>query len=152
MPNRKDQMAKRNAVSAKGARLLRKVAAHILEEPERYNQNATIERGEPGSLCYPWDRGGGHYPACGTIACIGGWLTILTSKREVEGMASFRRLSWALGVPEAQAERLFAYVGDTECDEGWPIKFAQAYNNAKTARQRARVAVRRIEHFIKTGE
>jgi hypothetical protein len=32
----------------------------------------------------------------------------------------------------------------------WPLKFALAYTKAKTLRGKARVAVRRIDHFIKT--
>lgn len=33
----------------------------------------------------------------------------------------------------------------------WPIKFKTAYSNAKTARGRASVAAKRIDHFIKTN-
>ncbi len=48
-----------------------------------------------------------------------------------------------LGLTWHEAERLF-YTW------GWPVRFENAYKAAKTAKGRARVAARRIEHFVNT--
>jgi hypothetical protein len=141
-------MAKRNFVGAKGARLLRKVARHILAEPMRYNQNDIISRGKPGQ---PY-RAREHwmYPACGTVACIGGWLDIFTMKKlpKIPNLNN-RRIAKVLGIPPHHVRALVAGIGAID---GWPKEFEQAYLDAKTPRGRAIAADLRIKHFIKTGE
>jgi hypothetical protein len=140
-------MAKKNAVGAKGARLLRKVAAHILAEPLRYEQDCTANMGKPGEEF----REGRQYPACGTVACIGGWIEILAFKRSVEDVCEglrFSAIREALGCTYEQVEDLVQYT----FRDGWPKRYLDAYNKAKTPRGKARVAQRRIEYFIKTGE
>jgi hypothetical protein len=147
----------KNAVGAEGARLLRKVAKHILEEPNRYDQNDVISYGKPGEAYKNWNRpleeSKSKFPACGTVACIGGWLNILTSKRRPHVLAGLplRKLTTLLGVTESQIRRLIAYTYAKD-DAPWPERFRKAYDSAKTPRQRANVAHQRIEHFIKTGE
>jgi hypothetical protein len=119
-------------------RLLRRVAKHIAEEPRRYNQDAELEV----------DVIGRSAPACGTVGCIGGWVCALTgtTKRSRQKF-SFERAMKQLGLTSAQAGRLFAY---TWASGGWPERFKDAYRAATTPRQRVKVAVARIEHFIKT--
>lgn len=124
-------------------KLLRKVQAHILEEPRRYEQNATIDKGQPGERHIS----GMAYPVCGTIACIGGWAQLLAKRPGQVHILNFKSIAKTLGLGMPQALRLFAYTWD---ERGWPEKFKAAYAAAKTPRQRARVAVRRIDHFIKT--
>jgi hypothetical protein len=138
-------MAKKNFVGTKGARLLRKVAKHILAEPKRYNQNDIISRGTPGQPYSDW-----NYPACGTVACIGGWINIFTMKKEPSPSDLHERhLARVLGIP---ISHIYALVAGTGALDGWPVEFEDAYDNAKTPRGRAIVAAKRIEHFIKTGE
>lgn len=140
-------MAKKNAVSAKAARLLRRVARHILAEPCRYDQNAELSFLTPGM---PY-KDGHVVPACGTIGCIAGWVTALVADnpRNVDDPLDFA--AHALGLDHDQKWILFDSVTATD-DDYWPSRYAQAYVDAKTPRGRARVAARRIEHFIKTGE
>lgn len=120
-------------------KLLRKVKKHILEEPRRYDQDATVCTSQPGS---PYE--GKHvYPACGTIACIGGWALVLSGKKNSSDLGIARQL---LDLDYEQADRLFGGIGGGN----WPELFDNAYLKAKTLRGRVRVAARRIEHFIKT--
>jgi hypothetical protein len=143
-------MSKRkNAVSAEGAKLLRKVAKHILEEPLRYNQDVIVERA--GSNYFS-DLTKPMFPKCGTIACIGGWIQVLTHKKQKKwDLPSTKKMAKLFGVPESAVDRLFSGIYATDYGEFWPQRFLDAYNNATTPRQRAKVANRVIEHFIKTG-
>jgi hypothetical protein len=141
-------MKQRNVVGAKGARLLRRVGRHILAEPLRYNQDCIIEHGEAGEMLYDVRQ---TVPACGTVACIGGWLALLMAPnpRRVHTF-NVHKLALLLGVEREQVFRLIAYTHTI--DGGWPDKFRYAYQDAVTPLQKARVANKRIEHFIKTGE
>ena len=148
-------MAKRNFVGAKGARLLRRVARHILAEPLRYDQNSIIEVGEPKTI-YRDER---KFPACGTVACIGGWIEILSRKHpnraklSLTGL-SFKKIAKLLGTGEDNVGALTQYTSrnPSNSDTYWPLEFSEAYGNAKTPLQKARIANQRIEHFIRTGE
>jgi hypothetical protein len=58
-------------LSRRVVRLLRKVQAHIREEPQRFDMGTWIASGaDIGSVS---DR----HPPCGTVACIGGWMQLL---------------------------------------------------------------------------
>src|SRR5277367_1422796 len=114
----------KNFVPAKGARLLRKVAKHILAEPLRYDQNSVIMVAEPGSLY-----GGHEVPSCGTVACIGGWLKILTDKRGrpcSTWLLNYGDLAKKIGVSEDSVWNLFAYTHDVGGLGSWPQQFRVA--------------------------
>jgi hypothetical protein len=145
-------MAKKNFVGPKGARLLRRVAKHILAEPLRYNQDAIIERGEPGYVLY--DLQGQIVPQCGTIACIGGWMALLSADNPKRVRSfSVPKLKRALELPRGETDRVFRLIAYTWTEHyGWPPQFRNAYNNAATPMKKAQIAHQRIEHFIKTGE
>lgn len=122
-------------------RLLRKIQKHILEEPRRYDQN--LWRIEVDPATNP------ERPPCGTMACIGGWATALSGK-ERDSYLGWDVAMRLLGLTREQADRLFDTVEKGTDLNKWPKKFVTAYLKAKTPRDRARVAVRRIDHFIKT--
>jgi hypothetical protein len=141
--------------------LLRKVEAQILEEPKR------LDMGDFGSAF------GGSFgkdksiPECRTRACIGGWAILLKKPRvwkdfiKVSNAASYSadigevisgdvhdEARGVLGLDRTQSCKLFYHNGSG--DGGWPELFETAYDNAKSAKQRAKVTVQRIEHFIAT--
>jgi len=131
------------AIPVKTVKLLRRVEAHILEEPRRYDQNNIICKLKPGTEY----RAGHTVPPCGTVACIGGWIQLLTKKRPHHHDLPLESMARQLGVSATAMGALCAYTY-----EGlWPAQYIAAYERAKTPRARARVAVRRIEHFIKTA-
>lgn len=137
-------------------KLLRKIQKHILAEPKRYEQNVTITYGIPGEEIVADEsnpepellKAGGFAP-CGTAACIGGWGQLLGMKRPSKTF-NWEQARRALGLDHSQAAKLFAYSFETDEIHSWPEKFRLAYAKAKTQRQKARVAVRRIDHFIAT--
>ena len=139
-------MAKKNAVSAKAARLLRKAVAHILEEPRRYDQNEVLTFQEPGTP-FGYSYLGKTYktPPCGTIGCLAAWVTAL-SWPKAKGVNAILYATRKLGLTSEQRWSLFGSVSN------WPDKFAKAYRAAKTPRAVAKVAQKRVEYFIKTGE
>lgn len=107
-----------------------------MEEPGRYNQNATLDHGAPSD----------GYPPCGTIACLGGWVQVLGGKGRPRGFSA-KTIERLLRVPRESVNRLIAYSWD---ESGWPREFRRAYNNAVSPKLRAKIAAERIEHFIST--
>lgn len=141
----------------KGRKLLNRVIRHIRTNPKRFNM-------------YLWiARSGGKTP-CGTVGCIAGWCTVLSldkvkkeelfkeakssSEEELETMVmrlcGYSSEDWfqdvaqsLLGITHKEAEVLFHV-------EGWPKQFD--LNSEKTQKGKVEVAVKRIRHFMKTGE
>jgi hypothetical protein len=134
-------------------KLLRRIQKHILAEPRRLEMSMWVRKGKPEIDSYQSDSGYVTYPQCGTAACIGGWALIISKKTvNNNGLNTGNRAAQLLGIPAmngtdaeilSPSDKLF-HVSD------WPAKYEQAYHHAKSARGRARVAVRRIDHFIKT--
>jgi|GEM_PF-6633598 hypothetical protein len=127
-------------------RLLRKVAKHIAEEPKRFVMGAWILRKHGDSKIVEMENVDGKeiwdFPKCGTAACINGWGHILVNKEfRTEGAFISGAELFDISVP--QAERLFRVID-------WPEKFRNRFRRGKTPAARAKVAVARIEHFIKT--
>ncbi len=137
----------KDAVSPKVARMLRKVIAHILDEPLRYDQDEVLVYQEPGESFFYTIIGERKVPQCGTIGCLAGWVTALSlSKKKAEEVDPIKFAANKLGLSGYQRNSLFGGVFS------WPEQFADAYHRAKTPLQVARVAAKRVEHFIKTGE
>lgn len=129
-------------------KLFRKIQREIKKEPRRFNMEDWVDVHARGH----------NAPPCHTTACIAGWATVL-SRPFPKSIKSFaakaRRLDLmgetykapaqdALGITDAQADRLF-YVSQ------WPIKFAQAYDDAYgDPKAQGKIAIARIDHFIKT--
>lgn len=96
--------------------LLASIQKLILEEPKRYNQNSWVWLLEEGFDPEYVRRG----PACGTIGCVAGWVSVLTLPRSAikhleelsDGISNHaQRL---LGLDDDQADELFS---------GRPISF-----------------------------
>jgi hypothetical protein len=123
-------------------RLLRRIQRRILKEPRQFQMD---------DLYSATDDFGKEVTAnCGTAACIAGWAVALSSgisPREASILDSTgQQNTWGLAVKKLGLEsgRPLFLVYE------WPGKFWAAYERAKTNRQQAKVAVARIEHFIKT--
>lgn len=122
--------------------LLRRVAAHIIEEPNRLCMAYFAACGVGGTL-FVGDRGRlQEFPSCATVGCIAGWAHLLAGR---SGCSFFSSAKRALRLTKDQAQALFY-------NEEWPRPFAQRYRRARTQRSRAKIAVERIEHLIKTGK
>lgn len=144
-------------------RLLRRVAAHISEVPDRFVMGNSLAKGETiTDVVFLGEVGKDGEktidftvkPPCGTACCIAGASFLLTSPEEVERLLSSwsRMIPWSiikeeavnnLAITDDQAERLFHV-------HNWPAKFRTQFSRAKTQRGRVNVGVARIEHFIKT--
>lgn len=140
----KTKPKKKYAIPDKAVKLLRLVKKDILSKPRAYNQEA-------------W---------CGTACCIAGKIAIVEAKKDgyricksdnsIEDSKG-RRISLIedyaakkLGVDSFMAGRLFQ-APNYFYGFNWG-GFAEKYENAKNSVERAKIASRRIEHFIKTGE
>jgi hypothetical protein len=141
-------------------RLLRKIQKYITAVPARYDQNEILAKGTPGTRHgYLWDLNTKQlFPECGTIGCIAGWAVTLYRgqiKRDLDKLGYLGSAQRLLKLDDDQAIRLFSAINDrndrNDWDtDVWPPKFVEAYNKAKTFKQRAKVASLRIDHFIKT--
>lgn len=135
---------------------LREVRALILAKPGRFDMDEFAQRTDD---------------ACGTTCCIGGHAAFLaglirnqrrTERGLIDAYAVTKKgqkvndsrpwageYSWppmfrvSLGLDVKQSERLFSV-------SKWPVEFQDAYDSADTAADRAKIAAKRITHFIKT--
>jgi hypothetical protein len=125
--------------------LLRKIQKHITEEPRRLQMGGVIEHMNPGvEFCE--HRAKFVVPKCGTVACIAGWAFILSGEGEVESDRQgyvMLRAEELLGLTSGEGDRLFL-------EDWWPDLYLERWEAAETAQERARIAVKRIDHFIKT--
>jgi hypothetical protein len=139
-------------------KLLRKIEAHMLEEPKRVD------------MC-DWARPS-NKPSCGTTACIAGWAILMSvpkkkllalskanpgaSEWDYAKLAETKDIENAarnkLKLTKQQANRLFIpYQGYPVIHGSWPELLWDKYMDAATPRRKAKVVVDRIERFIETG-
>ena len=132
----------KNVIGTKGARLLRKVKRHILEEPKRFFMDGVVMYG-PEGRDVNLDGIPSTFPQCGTAACIAGWACVLSGNIDPEDiqMANAERL---LGITSNQGNYLFLV-------DFWPEQFSQPYQESTDLAVRAKIAAERIDHFVKTG-
>lgn len=127
-------------------KLLRRIAKHITEEPRRLDMSGfyykprrsfVLDHSAPKVPCYD--------PApCGTAACIAGWAVGLELGDVAAMSTAIRpRAEKLLGIDFIQSSRLF-FV------EYWPKNLSQKYERAATVAEKAKVAVTRINRFIRT--
>lgn len=156
-------------LKAKTIRLLNEVADHILEEPKRLEMGTW---GETFTEDSKYSDDGDPIPSCRTQGCVAGWTIFLNRPRlwkqmlkgatdngyscdlndSTDGSIPGQAIK-ILGITEEQGASLFylkdwMVVGD---GGGWPQKFTDAYNKAKSKKQKAKVTAARIRHFIKMG-
>jgi len=163
------QTTAKKKLSKKAIRILRKVQAHILEEPHRLTMQAWgMVHSEAGGTT-GYEIKDDKVPACRTTGCVAGWTIFLNNlklwkdflknakdageninlKNETEPMDVAAEI---LGLSEEEALRLFVFSSrSVGTNEGWPEKFSGRYQRAKTAKTRAKVTAERIEHFIHTN-
>ena len=135
------------AVSPEAARILRRVARRILEEPRRLEMST-------------WGRRRLHRAgACNTIGCIAGW-TVLDGKTaaQVKAMPE-EALAFTMETAREQATQKLGLTlwGTTRLfiPDQWPAQFVNIDGENPKGRSyaaRAKTTAARIEHFIKTGE
>ena len=132
-------------------KLLEKTIKSIQEEPRGLDMRYWAKQVNPTNP---------KNPPCGTKACIAGHVAFCSGKlafnengfSKIKGEPNMFVANWAreaLKLNSEQADRLFYFARWNE-GIGWPKQFSVAYNKAKTAKQRAKVAIARIRHFIKT--
>lgn len=140
--------------------LLKKVKKHILEEPRRLLMDDLVVRKMDDEDFVADDGKMVKFASCGTAACIAEWSVLLTDGLWPEGDL-WRRAAKLLGIPKDQicsngfyddngeyisipvlAEKLF-YVDE------WPVAYRIPYKKARSQKQRAKIAAKRIEAFIR---
>lgn len=112
--------------------ILKAVIKAIQQEPKRYNQSEIVSRFNKREIAHSQ----GYAPTCGTVACVGGWVNVLTgvSRREED------RLSIAaqtLGLTTREADMLF--IGNPA---GVPLR------GNVTPEQHAAAGVKHIKRFV----
>lgn len=124
--------------SPMNVKLLRQIKKIILEKPKKFDLMVWHGRAET-FYGVRWVRPLDEDRPCGTVHCIAGWAQMLTKERgnaRAVGMA-------ALGLNKDQAQKLFML-------DYWPDEFQDPYYEAEGYLEMAKIAARRIEHFIKT--
>lgn len=119
-------------------KLLRQVREAILKYPRQFNMDTWF--------CNR-DSTGEEANRCGTAACIAGWTVALSDKKNLKEASKD-------GSPAAErAERLLRldWIAGAELfyQNDWPAQYDKAYDKAKTAAGKAKVAAARIDAFIR---
>lgn len=85
-------------------------------------------------------------PVCGTAACIGGSISLLTGHK-----GSTEKLGALLGLNENQADVLFYHWNDERCwdSASWPLDIKDDFAAANTPVKKERVAERMIKRALK---
>ena len=136
-------------------KLLREVEKRILAEPRRFDMMTFGDKLDKEAI----EALGEEAPPCGTVACIAGHVDWMTHPRLFAASVAIDRFARDDSIAERAAKELGlgfelsqdTYAGRLFFDDEWPKKFQAAFSKAKTPLQRAEVAVKRIEHFIKTN-
>jgi len=122
--------------------LLEQVKRNILKHPTQFVMHSY----------FAYEDSIGNTPGgCGTAACIAGWTmhllkgnaTLEETSGIVEVSSTFQVARKALGLTTEQADNLFRV-------KNWPAQFRCDLELAPTAGRAAKVAAKRIDHFIRT--
>ena len=122
--------------------LLEQVKRNILKHPTQFVMHSY----------FAYEDSIGNTPGgCGTAACIAGWTmhllkgnaTLEETSGIVEVSSTFQVARKALGLTTEQADNLFRV-------NNWPAQFRRDLELAPTAGRAAKVAAKRIDHFIRT--
>ena len=170
-PFHKESMATKKVVKKKAVKkvepvmnkvLLRKIIRKIQRRPLTFSMSTWLEKADKENEGTP----------CGTVGCIAGWAVALSPDVSPEvqktldrfhakefvhfsidnqiagGQTRIKREAIRLlGITHGQARRLFF-------DDQWPVEFHREYTypayNEAIKLKNAKVAIRRIRHFIKT--
>lgn len=140
--------------------LLRKVQRSLIRQ-SKDRKHCRFDMAEFGSPNFSEDA-----PVCHTAACIAGEAVLqaglgkidrqhgginLTPKADKKYDQSLKLAAQdALGLTDAQTDRLFYLPDMWMADEGWPAKIAKAYNEAKFRTTKAAIGARRIAQFIRS--
>jgi len=124
-------------------KLLRKIERHILAEPKRFWMRwfvAVKDRAHPKLRTRKdeWR----PFPKCNTAACVAGWACILSGKEVTPTQHLCNMASDLLGLDSQQASRLFV-------PWQWPEQFKAGVSD-DGKKETVKIAVARIEHFIRT--
>ena len=157
-------------VPAHVVKIVKKVQHHILEEPKRFDMGEWIRSAR--SISRQWFESdkewkaeiNSSYPACGTTACIAGWVAILSNplKRDKNGYLLIPKLHTSIS--NFAAKKLGLSTKPTSLTtqsmfhaENWPepfnTKFFDENNKVRPNRAKlAKIAVDRLEYFLETGQ
>lgn len=135
----KQEVVKKNLSPLCISRLLT-IRDVILKEPEAYDQQQ------------------GNVATCGTPACILGWAVTLfgdgnqktvCEKTLLDNINYYRTATLKIGMELLELKTQMAK--GLWYKEYWPYEFARAYyNNDRNIEERAKIAGKRIDHFIET--
>ena len=128
--------------------LLLRVRAAILAEPEKFDMSDYFKKSDSSP--------------CGTAACIAGWSIAISKrwKRLSNGYPLYSTDTTTLGLSHwpawLEAVKLLK-INDEQAGKlfmahAWPEPFRSSFALRKTNKHKARIAARRIDHFIATGE
>jgi hypothetical protein len=125
--------------------LLKKVKEYITAHPNRFVMDNFLIKQREGETIFDADDGKEvKFDQCGTAACIAGWTCLIATEGKVrEGTNIQRKAGRLLGISPGKQDNLFF-----TCN--WPEHFVSQYLKAATQSSRAKIAARRIDHFIAT--
>lgn len=144
---------------------VKKLLAHLVKQ-QKSRKAARFNMRYWGNQCTGKDNGLTEVlrtPVCKTQACLAGEtiLALGAGKVRSDGGIDVFGCSGSLTIIQPTAVKLLNLTDDERkrlfhfrswgLVDGWPDKFENAYNKAKTPVKRLGVAIQRLRHFIKTN-
>lgn len=123
--------------------LLEKIKKQILEEPRQFIMTSFFVKN------HPLDRE--KIPNCGTAACIAGWALAISSNKNPKQCYDSITPPIALSTPSQAQTLLDIPNGNLFYVDGWPFEFQKEWYFICNKQERAKVAVRVIDDYIKTN-
>jgi len=115
-------------------KLLKQVAKAILAHPNNTDMTDWVNHHD-------------HIAKCGTTGCIAGWIVAAANLAKLRKIDTDRDIQLeAIELLDITNEQSWELFNGTK----WPAKFRQAWLEATSRKEEAKVIVRRIKHFIKT--
>lgn len=141
-------------------KVLQRLKKTLKAQPARFNMSfwgvSAREAKEDGDMDFL------EVPPCKTQACMAGEICIQEGLAKVlkkgglvlknRSGSFFHDARVAADLTETQAQNLFYFKQWNDGLHGWPTKFEAAYDSAQNPKDRVKVAIARLDHFIKTGK
>jgi hypothetical protein len=131
-------MVKKSVFSPKCTKFLLDIKSCILQEPTQFDMDTWIDNTPHSS--------------CGSTACIIGWGAYLIQPTRFCKKTDAEQYYLCGEVIKITFPEMYSNIFRLAYLDRWPEKFQLAWKEAKTPKERAKVAAKRIDWFIQKGE
>ncbi len=129
------------------------IPAILREQGRGFNMQQWRATGLPIGESLKFDDVARNIPPCGTVACIGGTITMIEGRNTFQSYGATVELGKLIGLTHSQASGLFYNWDSGSSKYGWPSKYRKQFEKATTPLEKAEVAAKLLlEIALKGGK